>query len=164
MKSFLFPIFVRQGKSRARTKVGYIDERGKIQIEPTFDDGTQFYDGLAAVATRGRWGVISLSGDFLIEPILPNYCHFHEEFASLSTNKGKWGVIDSSGTFVIQPTYDYIGPFKEGLALFRVGEYQKARYGFPTTPGQRLSIRLFTGHSISLKVSLRLRLELFGDI
>ena len=53
----LFPILVRQGRSRTRFKVGYINHEGQVAIDPIFDEGTRFYDGLAAVGIRNRRGV-----------------------------------------------------------------------------------------------------------
>jgi hypothetical protein len=125
----LFPIFVRQGKGLTRFKVGYIDHQGQVLIDPIFDEGTRFYEGLAAVKVKGRWGVINADGSFVIQPKSWGWCRFREGFASISV-KGNWGVIDRNGNFIVEPRYDYVGPFKEGLALIRVGESEKARYGF----------------------------------
>jgi hypothetical protein len=52
----LFPIFVRKGRSRTRFKVGYIDKQGRVAIEPLFDGGARFHDGLAAVNAKGSLG------------------------------------------------------------------------------------------------------------
>src|SRR5258708_1778845 len=125
----LFPIFVRQGRSKTRAKVGYIDRDGQVVIDPIYDQGTRFSEGLAAVCLRSRWGVIDANGNFVIKPTLSHWCRFQDGLASLPT-KGKWGVIDKRGSFVIPPKYDYLATFKEGLALFRAGEGEKARYGF----------------------------------
>jgi len=128
--SDLFPIFVRQGKSRTRFKVGYINNKGQVVIDPIFDEGTRFYEGLAAVKVKGRWGVINASGNFVIQLALWNWCRFRDSLASLATRNGKYGVIDRAGNFVVEPKYDYVGPFEEGLALIRVGECERERYGF----------------------------------
>jgi WG containing repeat len=125
----LFPIFVRQGKSRTRFKVGYIDHKGKVVIDPIFDEGTRFYEELAAVRVENRWGVINASGDFVIQPRPWAWCRFREGLASISV-KGKWGIIDRNGNFVVEPRYDYLEPFREGVAAFKIGEGEKARYGF----------------------------------
>ena len=126
----LFPIFVRQGRSRTRFKVGYIDKQGRVAIAPLFDGGTRFHDGLAAVNAKGRWGVINARGNFEIQPTLWNWCRFHNGLASLASRMGKYGVVDLAGNFVVEPKYDYVGPFEGGLALIRIGECGKARYGF----------------------------------
>jgi hypothetical protein len=126
----IHPIFIRKGRSRTSFKVGYVNQRGQIVIDPIFDEGTRFYDGLASVKVRNRWGVINTTGDFTIQPTLWNWCRFHGGLASLASRIGKYGVIDQAGGFVVEPKFDYVGPFKEGLALIRVGECEKARYGF----------------------------------
>jgi hypothetical protein len=126
----MFPIFVRQGKSGTRFKVGYINQEGQVVIDPIFDEGTRFYEGLAAVKVRNRWGVVDGSGDFVIQPTLWNWCRFRDGLASLASRDGKYGVIDRAGDFVVKPKYDFVGPFKDGVALIKVGEVEKARYGF----------------------------------
>jgi hypothetical protein len=126
----LFPIFVRQGRSKTRFKVGYINTKGEEVVAPLFAEGTQFYEGLAAVKVKSRWGVINACGDFVIEPTLWSWCRFRDGLASMANRNGKHGVIDQKGDFIVQPKYDYVGPFEDGLALIRVGEMERARYGF----------------------------------
>src|SRR5579862_6401420 len=129
--SNLFPIFVPHGKSKTRFKVGYIGQAGQVLIDPIFENGTRFYEGLAAVKVKGgRWGIINSSGDFVIQPTLWNWCRFQQGLAGLATRSGEWGVIDMAGKFVVQPKYSVVSPFSEGLALVRTGEGEKARYGF----------------------------------
>jgi hypothetical protein len=130
----LFPIFVRQGKSATRFKVGYIDSRGNTVIDPIFDQGTRFYEGLAAVEIRGRWGVINIDGGFAINPKPWSRCRFSEGRASISVN-GKWGIVDRDGSFVVEPRYHYLESFREGLAVFRTGDGHAARYGFVDRDG-----------------------------
>src|SRR5438270_2727386 len=141
----LFPIFVRQGKSRTRFKVGYINLAGQVVVDPIFNDGTRFYEGLAAVKVKSLWGVINTRGDFVIQPTLWNWCRFHEGLASLASRNGKYGVIDPAGNSVVEPKYDYVGPFSGGLALVKVGEWEKARYGFIDRIGARVIPPKFHG-------------------
>jgi hypothetical protein len=56
----LFPIYVRQGKSRTRYKVGYINASGAVVIDPTFDDGTRYYEGQAPVKVGVATGASSM--------------------------------------------------------------------------------------------------------
>lgn len=127
----LFPIFVPQGRSKTRYTVGYVDQEGKLAIDPVFKEGTRFREGLASVQVKGgRWGVIDTKGDFVIEPKLSHWCRFQEGLAPLATKIGKYGVIDISGEFVIPPTYSYISSFECELALVRMGEEREARFGF----------------------------------
>jgi hypothetical protein len=138
----LYPIFVRQGRSKTRFKVGYINQRGEVVIDPIFDYATRFYEGLAAVEVRNRWGVINASGEFTIQPQSWGWCRFRDGLASISV-RGKWGVIDRTGKFVLKPKYDYLGSFKEGLALCRAGELRSARYGFVDRSGTEVTRPVF---------------------
>lgn len=49
-------------------KIGYINEKGIVVIEPKFLNGNDFSDGLASVRLSGRYGFIDKSGDFVIQP------------------------------------------------------------------------------------------------
>ncbi|MGI7994039.1 WG repeat-containing protein, partial [Campylobacter coli] len=49
-------------------KYGFIDRSGKFAIEPKFDSGEYFSEGLAGVKLNGRWGFIDRSGKFVIKP------------------------------------------------------------------------------------------------
>jgi len=131
----LFPIFVRQRKSETRYKVGYVNEAGCTAIEPVFDEGTRFYEGLASVKQKGRWGVINVEGDFVIPPKLANWCIFQDGFAGVADKRGKWGLIDKSGDFVMSPRYEWIQPFAFGLAHVLKGHSEDARCGFIDTSG-----------------------------
>ena len=95
-------------------KVGFIDLRGQIAIEPRFDP-----DGAAPCVTFGR---VAAS-------------RFSEGLAAVQLTKqewGKeWGYIDQHGNWVIQPAFACAAPFSEGLALIGVREDQGAwRYGY----------------------------------
>jgi hypothetical protein len=139
----LYPIFIRQGKSKTRFKVGYINHTGKGAIDPIFDYGTRFYEGLAAVEVRGRWGVIDASGEFVIQPKPWSHLRFRDGLASVSV-KDKWEIVDRTGSFLLQPKYDYLGPLREGFALFKVGEFRvPGRYGFVDQKGVELTPAVF---------------------
>lgn len=141
----MFPIFVRQGRSKTRYKVGYINLEGKIVIDPVFDEGTLFYEGLASVKVKGRWGVINASGDFVIEPKLWYWCEFRDGLAPNTTKNGIAGFIDRAGRFVIPPKYRVVHPFREGLALVSTGESGKYRYGFIDKTGEEVILIGFHG-------------------
>jgi hypothetical protein len=128
-ESRLFPIFVRQGKSSSRFKVGYIDREGHVVIDAVFDEGTRFYEGLASVRVKRLWGTINANGEFAIQPAPWSWCRFEGGVASISV-KGRWGVIGAAGEFVIESKYSFMSSFREGFAVFRTGACEKARYGY----------------------------------
>ena len=65
----LFPVFVRQGETADRYRVGYINQTGSCVVPAHFDDGMPFSEGLAAVSNKGRWGYIDVFGTFVIPPL-----------------------------------------------------------------------------------------------
>lgn len=49
-------------------KWGFMDENGKMVIEPQFEDARSFCNDYAAVAQDGEWGFINSKGTIVIEP------------------------------------------------------------------------------------------------
>ena len=86
----LFPI-------RQNGKRGYIDKTGKIVINPEFDDGGSFSEGLAWVNIGGK---LNEHG---------------------GVKGGKYGYIDKTGNIVINPQFDVAGDFSDGLAIVSGG-------------------------------------------
>jgi hypothetical protein len=85
-------------------KWGYVDEQGKVAIEPQFDDARHFSEGLAAVNLGAELEVVD-------EPPL----------AALSIRRGgKWGFIDKTGRIVVDCEFSYVGDFQDGLAWVRL--------------------------------------------
>ena len=83
-------------------KWGYIDNTGKLVIEPHFDMADEFYDGCAIVQVK----------DIGVEE------------AGV-----KYGVIDTSGKMVVKPDYTYICKYDEGITGALV-ENDEAAYNF----------------------------------
>ena len=54
----LFPIFVREGRSRKRYKAGYIDRYGEVVIPAIYDHAYPFRNGLASIKKSDLWGAI----------------------------------------------------------------------------------------------------------
>jgi hypothetical protein len=136
----LFPIYMREGRSRTRYKVGYIDRRGTVLIRPTFDEGSKFYEGLASVKVGRYWGFIDASGSFVITPTLAGWGKFHEGLATVPVGrKNLSAVIDRAGNVIIPPKYPFVGHFRDGLALFRNGPGDEAtRFGFIDRSGKEV--------------------------
>ncbi|HWE35696.1 MAG TPA: WG repeat-containing protein [Isosphaeraceae bacterium] len=88
---------------RAIDKYGFLDRRGKVIVEPRYDNVGQFSEGLAAV----NLGAVSHG---FPRPDLKE--------------GGKWGFIDTTGKLVIPIRFDsveYHG-FSDGLARVTVGD------------------------------------------
>ena len=48
-------------------KWGYMDKKGKVMIEPQYDEAKSFSNGLAAVCIDGMWGFINEDNELVIE-------------------------------------------------------------------------------------------------
>ena len=97
-------------------KYGYIDETGKVVIEPKYDSVYGFNDGLAAVRLNDKYGYIDLKGNIIIPPQYENAEAFSEGVAPVSLN-GKWGYIDKTNKLVIDYSFYKANCFENGVAL-----------------------------------------------
>jgi hypothetical protein len=112
-------------------KYGYIDETGKMVVNPMFESAESFSEGLAGVCVgsgcyyqspydkkpkgEGKWGFIDKTGTLVVLPQFGSVSMFHEGVAAVSVGD-KWGYIDKTGKFVINPQYDTAGQFDAGIA------------------------------------------------
>lgn len=111
-------------------KYGFIDETGKMVINPGFESAEMFSDGMAGVCVgRGcyyraptdrseaeeKWGYIDKTGAMVIPPQFGYVSTFHEGLAAVEIGD-KWGYIDKTGKFVINPQYDSASQFENGVA------------------------------------------------
>ena len=105
-------------------KWGYINRVGKVVIQPQFDGGEEFAEGLANVCV----GPCKFVKDNPNEPI-----SFEQ------TWQGKHGFIDANGKMVINPRYSVAGNFHRGLALASTREFKlsgaKMQYGYINKQG-----------------------------
>jgi WG containing repeat len=131
---------------------GYIDNAGKIVIQPQFAMADTFSDGLAAVmpasaggqattdrATTGAqafWGFIDRTGRLVIQPQFTDIVPFADGLALVSAS-GFHGYIDSRGKRVIDLTaYSDARDFSEGLAVVGQLDGDQTYYGYIDKPGK----------------------------
>ena len=74
---------------------GFVDNQGKVVIEPVYEDALSFSNGFAAVKKDGLWGYINLEGKMVISPVF-------EDAHSMNANRlcfvkeessDKWAVL-----------------------------------------------------------------------
>jgi hypothetical protein len=129
----LFPI-VQGGKW------GYIDQTGKMVIEPQYVDASTFSEGLAAVGTGTQVGYIDKSGRMVIEPKFDFAQDFSEGLAAVQIGGdeksmyGNWGYIDKTGAVVIKTKFNMAYAFHNGRAMVEVADAGSAS-GTVYTPG-----------------------------
>ena len=85
-------------------KMGFLDDSGKVVINPTFDAAGTFTDGLAAVRVGERWGYINPKGDLVVNPQFDGAGEFAEGLAPVKV-KDRYGYIDKKGQTVWQPQW-----------------------------------------------------------
>jgi len=109
--SKLHPVF-RQGLW------GYVDNQGKIVIQPQFDSAQDFFDDRAAISSNGNAGFIQPDGSWVI--VLPRGTASQRRISEGRVwfrVSGLWGCVSGEdGTVVIPPTYRFVEDFSEGLA------------------------------------------------
>ena len=97
---------------------GYINEAGKMVIEPQFYDAEGFAsNGFAPVKREGKWGYINEAGEMVIEPQFYYAGGFASNGLARVKREGKWGLdewgyINEAGEMVIKPQFDEAWGFK----------------------------------------------------
>ncbi len=107
---------------RLHDKWGLIDNRGRIVVEPKFDDLVLFStNGLAAVALNGKGGYIDRHGATVIAPQYDRAGRFASNGLAAVSIGGKAGYIDAKGRFAIEPRFESARDFDDtGRAAVRI--------------------------------------------
>lgn len=102
-------VAVRDG---GKTAYGIIDVDGHYVVEPRYQYIGPFSSGVAVYRHRGLWGLLSASGDVLVEAqFTAEPGRYASGLSPLADADGKWGYIGLRGTFAIPPRFH----FSEGL-------------------------------------------------
>ena len=109
----LLPAFVN-------VKYGYVDENGRMAIDPIFDEGNSFQDDRALVRVEQRFGYISPDGIMAIDPIFEDAGSFTEGCAE-ATYEGGRCLIDTEGDILSQLAYGNYYSISEGLLCVNLG-------------------------------------------
>lgn len=119
-------------KIKENSKWGLMDNKGKIIVEPKYDDIDDMYEGLAAVEIDGKWGYIDSKGKVVIEPTFDDAGPFNEGVAPVSEGYNKWGLINKDGKYVASPEYSIVSYAMEGMAIVS----KDGKYGYINTKGK----------------------------
>ncbi len=99
-------------------KFGYRNSQYSIVTDCKFDAAYGFHDGKAIVMVNGKFGVISNSGNYLIQPKYELLGSFGGDLAPYF-NGEKWGYLNSKGQHVIAPLFEEASSFEDGLAIVK---------------------------------------------
>jgi len=140
-------------------RYGYVNTKGQVQIVPHYKEARAFSQGLAPVATADKqWQYIDKTGAVKIAGPFLDADPFSEGLAGVSLpydlGSGvlsfKKGYIDLNGKMVIAPAYNYVMPFKGGLAVASVSESTPAGYKSYQVLIDKTGKRLTTQEFISI--------------
>jgi len=111
-------------------RMGYIDSKGKFAVNPQYDFGDEFYEGLAVFTSGAKMGFIDTKGRVVTDARFLAAAHFSDGLAAVKTEDG-WGFIDRTGKMAVRPKFDSASMFQNGLALVTVG----GKEAYVTTAG-----------------------------
>jgi len=113
-------------------KWGFINEDGKIVINPQFDNIGFFSGDLAAVELNNKWGYINKKGEIVINYQFQAVGSFYDGLAGVTAPGGSCGYISEDGKYVINPQFRLAGNFENGSAWFSNGQ----SYGYIDEKGK----------------------------
>lgn len=82
--------FMIYGAVKQNDKWGFVNSKGELTLEPTFDDAKSLCCGLAPVMIDGKWGYANITGKIIIEPQFEDAISFN--------NKG-FAAVKSDGVY-----------------------------------------------------------------
>ncbi|NEW09107.1 hypothetical protein GK047_24330 [Paenibacillus sp. SYP-B3998] len=107
-------------------KYGFMDQAGKVFIQPQFEGAGNFSEGLAAVQVKGSWGYIDPKGNTVITPQYDSASEFSNDNAIVSKkdkNGVKFGYINKRGKAVGSIMYESALDYKENFAPVVTGTH-----------------------------------------
>ena len=128
-----------KGNTISTMKYGFINERGEVVIPIIYDDATHFSNGKAILTLKGRKGVITMTGHFIVELKEENILIKGYDWASktfdgnniIVSKDGKEGLINSEMDVILPIDYS----LKE-LSPYGYVICQNNKYGICSTDGK----------------------------
>jgi hypothetical protein len=128
----LFPV-------RSGNDFGYIDNQGKIIINPQFKMATVFRNGIALVCTAGenpKWGFIGEDGKYKVNPTYKSATIFNEGMAwVVSENSAPQAISETNEIKFTLTNAEEVRIFSDGLAAFSVSDTSGTKWGFVDITG-----------------------------
>lgn len=109
-------------KENSSYSMGFMDTLGKIIIEPSFDDLSDFdASGVARFMRNGKMGLIMQNGTVILKEKYNYIGPFCEDLA-IAKEGDDYGYINRKGNWVIKPRFENGGDFSDGLAPVTMGK------------------------------------------
>ena len=116
-KNPLYPIIVNG-------KHGYINNGGKIVIEPQYEEARPFQEELASIRINGKYGFIDKKGKLVIQAQYELSSGYSEGLAIVKIDS-RWILLDKNGC-VVPDSHEFVpaAHFSEGRARIKIdGKY-----------------------------------------
>jgi hypothetical protein len=113
------------------TSTVYAQKSKSAQKPSKYDYQGPYYEGIAKVKLKQKWGFIDSTGNVIIAPKYNQVENFVDGLAKVRIGQ-RWGLVDRTGQVVIQPTFDWIYDFNEnGIAKVKIDgqEYYMNKQG-----------------------------------
>jgi len=113
-------------KVKINDQWGFIDNTGKIIINPQFYQVIDFTDGLAAFSKKNEkdeilWGYIDKAGKIVINAQFKSVEPFTEGLAAVTIDGKQFGYIDKTGKYIINPQFEEVTSFFNEMAAIKQG-------------------------------------------
>lgn len=107
-------------------KWGWIDNKGQVIIDFSFDKVCSFHEKLAAVSYNLQWGYIDTNGQWKISPQYKNANYFSDGLAPVSVETRKWVFINADNEIKTPTFVSYrCLPYHNGIAFLQEpGEFR----------------------------------------
>jgi len=120
----------------------YIDQEGKIIINPQFTNASIFYSGSAVVQTSGsgnKWGFIDEKGKYIFPAVYKQVSIFKDGLAWVVNENASPNAINEKGDIIFNlPVAEHVRSFQEGYAAFSQLSADKVneKWGFVDKSGK----------------------------
>lgn len=116
---------------RKGTLFGFLDDEGKVAIQPRFQTVRDFQGGRASFYEARKYGFIDKKGNVVIEAKFDYAADFSEGLAAVRVGE-RFGFVDQNGKLVIEPTFERVEAFSDGVA----GAQRDKRWGYVGKDGK----------------------------
>jgi hypothetical protein len=108
---------------RVDGKYGYIDQAGKMVIQPQFGAALSFANGLAPAVDMEshKWGYINKSGKFSIPPKFEVAYPFSEGMGVVRLG-GNYGAVDRTGNMSVGAAFAGMSQFTDGVSAALINQ------------------------------------------
>lgn len=110
---------------------GFFNQKGNLIIRNTFEEVSDFYEGISRVKKRGKYFYINTEGIVVERSKVSSSVKAYFEvddpafwYYQVTFEKDKVGLVDDYGNVICEPKYSFIGEFKEGKAVIGLNYYK----------------------------------------